>query len=81
MATNLKFHDAANIFPMMSDEEADGLLEDIRTQGQRYAIELFEGKIIDGRNRYLACLKLEVEPDTVKLDDMIDDAMLMCVQR
>ena len=55
---NMQFHEAANIFPMMSDEEAIGLLEDIRQHGMQKPIETYEGKILDGRNRYLACLKL-----------------------
>ncbi len=70
---DLQFHEAANIFPMMTDEEANSLLDDIRERGQQYAIELYDGKILDGRNRYLACLKLGIECDTTDVTADVDD--------
>ena len=75
MATELQFHPAADIFPMMSDEEAVGLLEDIKEHGQKYAAELYDGMVLDGRNRYVACLKLGVECETVDMTDDIDDPL------
>jgi ParB-like chromosome segregation protein Spo0J len=59
----LPVHDVANLFPMMSDDEYRALVKDIRENGLREAIWLYEGKIIDGRNRYKACRELGVEPD------------------
>jgi hypothetical protein len=38
------------------------LKRDIRDNGQRVSIELWQGKIIDGRNRYRACRDVRVEP-------------------
>ncbi len=75
MSKDMQFHEAANIFPMMSDEEAIGLLDDIRENGLQKPIETFEGKILDGRNRYLACLKLgeDFDYEYIELDDSIDD--------
>lgn len=64
MTTNYTFHEVANIFPMMSDDEFAALVEDIRANGQRQPIYLHDGKIIDGRNRYRACQQLGIEPDT-----------------
>ena len=73
MAKDLQFHEAANLFPMMTDEEANALLDDIRENGQKYAIELYDGKVLDGRNRYVQCLKLGIECDTVDVTADIDD--------
>jgi ParB-like chromosome segregation protein Spo0J len=47
---------------MMSTADLEKLAEDIRENGLRDPIWLFEGKIIDGRNRYLACKLAGVEP-------------------
>jgi N6-adenosine-specific RNA methylase IME4 len=55
-------HEYANLFPMMSDGELVALAEDIRTNGQRDAIVVHEVKLLDGRNRYAACLLAGVEP-------------------
>jgi len=56
------FHLLANLFPLMSEDQIDALAADIRTNGLKEPIITFEGKIIDGRNRYLACLRALVEP-------------------
>lgn len=71
--SDLQFHEAANIFPLMSDEESNALYDDINANGQKYAIELYEGQILDGRNRYIQCLKLGIECDTTDVTDLVDD--------
>lgn len=55
-------HEAANLFPMMSEDEFNDLVEDIRKNGQCEPIALYKNQIIDGRNRYAACQKLGIEP-------------------
>ena len=50
----LEFHPLANIFPLIEGEEFRRLVDDISKNGLKQRIVLFEGKILDGRNRYLA---------------------------
>lgn len=57
-----EFHPIADIFPMMSRREFDELVADIDAHGQQVPIWTFNGSIIDGRNRYKACLKLNLVP-------------------
>ena len=59
---DIKFHPLAGIFPMMNAEEFEGLKSDIETHGLLEPIWTYNGKIIDGRNRYLACQKLGIKP-------------------
>jgi hypothetical protein len=59
---SLEFHPLANIFPMMTAEETNALGEDMLKHAQREPIWLYEGKILDGRNRYNACILKEIEP-------------------
>ena len=61
-----EFHLLADLFPMMTDEELDELGEDMLKHGQREPIWLYEGKILDGRNRYRACLMKGIEPGTTE---------------
>jgi hypothetical protein len=58
----LEFHPLAGLFPIMTDAELDELGEDMLKHGQREPIWLYEGKILDGRNRYRACLMKGIEP-------------------
>jgi len=58
----IEFHAYANLFPMMSPAEMELLKDDISKNGQREPIYLYDGKIIDGRNRYIACLETGTKP-------------------
>ena len=63
------FHPAANIFPLNADcPEFDVFVESIKRDGLLYPIVLHEGKILDGRRRYLACQAASIEPMFVKWD-------------
>jgi ParB-like chromosome segregation protein Spo0J len=55
-------HPLALIFPMMKDEEFDAFVVDIKAYGLREPITLYQGRILEGRNRYRACLRAKVKP-------------------
>lgn len=58
-----KVHPVANIVPMMSAAEYQRLVASIRKVGQLDPIMINDGGlIIDGRNRYRACMALKVKP-------------------
>jgi hypothetical protein len=60
---DLPFHPAADMFPLLEGDDFDKLVADIKANGLREKIDLYEGKIIDGRNRYRALKQLGIEPD------------------
>jgi hypothetical protein len=62
VTTLIEYHELAAMFPLMEGVDYEDLKRDIQTNGQREAIWLYEGKILDGRNRYRACMDLGLEP-------------------
>ena len=59
---NLKLHPVAEIFPKVSDNEIEILLNDIKTKGQLENIDRIGDMIIDGTHRYYVCKKLGIKP-------------------
>jgi len=57
------FHPIAEIFPMMPEADLNALAADIAGHGLQEPIVTYEGKILDGRNRYVACFMQEIEPE------------------
>jgi ParB-like chromosome segregation protein Spo0J len=60
----LEFHPIADAFPLMEGEEFKDLVRDIAEHGQQQPILTHNGRILDGRNHYRACLEAGVEPWT-----------------
>lgn len=49
-----EWHPYAEMFPMMNDSELEELVADIDLYQQKNPVQIYDGKILDGRNRYLA---------------------------
>ena len=76
-AKQLQFHPLANLFPLAEGTEFDALVADIKANGLNEPIVLYEEMILDGRNRYRACLAAGVEPE---FDEYIEgDDPLICI--
>jgi ParB-like chromosome segregation protein Spo0J len=60
----MKHHPIADVWPMMDEAKIAELADDISKNGQLIPVWLYEGKILDGRNRWAACQIAGVEPKT-----------------
>lgn len=61
---NLEDHPLAAIFPLFDPPDLAALADDIEANGLRDPIWLLDGKILDGRNRYRACVSKDIDPRT-----------------
>jgi phage N-6-adenine-methyltransferase len=66
--TDPEFHEYANLFPMLHGEALDALREDIRAHGVRDPIIMYQGAILDGRNRFTCARDLGIEPPVVEFE-------------
>jgi phage N-6-adenine-methyltransferase len=56
-----RFHEYANLFPMLQGEALNALRDDIRQHGVREPIVFLDDAILDGRNRYMCARDLGLE--------------------
>jgi len=75
------FHRLARAWRLLKGEEFDALVEDIRDNGLLQPILIHpDGSILDGRNRYRACLRLGIEPRyTVYEGDLSRGSIVKCL--
>jgi hypothetical protein len=59
-----EFHPLAKVFPLIEGAEFDELVADVKANGLNEVITTYEGMILDGRNRYRACIAAGIEPVT-----------------
>lgn len=62
---NLPVHPVADLFPWLPDKDAEALAADIAENGLMDPLVIFEGELLDGRNRREACRKLGITPHWV----------------
>jgi ParB-like chromosome segregation protein Spo0J len=58
----MRAHSLADVFPLIEGDTFNELVASIRANGLRDPIMLYQGQILDGRNRYLACGVAGVKP-------------------
>lgn len=74
-------HPLADLFPLIEGAEFDDLCASIKAEGQLDPIVLFEGKVLDGRNRLRACEAVGVEPEFQKMEGSDEDARAYVLAR
>ena len=68
-----ELHPLCSLFPRLTGPEFSSLCDDIKTNGLDSPIVLHDGMILDGGNRYRACVEAGVEPTFVVFsgDDIV----------
>jgi hypothetical protein len=64
VAPQFEIHPYAKLFPLHEGQPLWDLSDDIKEHGQREPIWLLDGMILDGRRRWLACVRAEVTVQT-----------------
>ena len=60
----VKYHPIADVWPMMQEDQLQELAADIKKNGLIQPVWLYQGMILDGRNRWAACKIAGVDPKT-----------------
>jgi len=76
-------HRLAKYFPILEGEEFDLLVQDIKDHGQLEPIVTVNGEILDGVNRYKACMKLGIDTITEEYegDDPLSYVISLNIRR
>ena len=72
-------HPICLLIPSADDDELQDLTDDIRAHGLIDPIVLFEGMILDGRNRAAACERAGIAPRYVQFGGGREDALILVV--
>lgn len=72
-------HPICLLIPSADEDELQDLTDDIRAHGLIDPIVLFEGMILDGRNRAAACEHAGVAPRYVHFDGGREDALILVI--
>lgn len=76
----LEHHPIAALFPMLAEDELEEMAADIKARGLLQDIVLDQhGRVLDGRNRYEACARAEVEPRFTTYDGDDPDGYALAV--
>lgn len=59
-------HPLCELFPRMDGADFEALKADIRANGLHQPIVFYEGQILDGGNRYRACVELDITPAAIE---------------
>lgn len=79
----MESHPAADLFPLLSETELDELATDIQKNGLLQPVLMYQGQVLDGRNRILACEKVGIEPGRVEYtgDDPVGVVVSLNIRR
>ena len=69
------WHDYANLFPMLDAAGQDALRADIQQHGVHEPVIVFDGRILDGRNRYMAAHDLGLDFPVADFDGTDAEAL------
>lgn len=64
----LELHPLCTLFPRLTGVEFEALKADIVANGQREPVVVHEGLVLDGGNRYRACIEAGIEPRLKEFD-------------
>lgn len=65
---NYELHPLCTLFPRVVGAEFDALVADVKANGLRQPIVLHDGMILDGGNRYRACVEAGIEPSFIEFN-------------
>lgn len=63
-----ELHPLCTFFPRMTGPEFDALRDDIKANGLKHPIVIHDGMILDGGNRYKACIESGIDPVFIEYD-------------
>jgi ParB-like chromosome segregation protein Spo0J len=69
------------MFPLMEGDAFGELIADIQANGLRETITLYQGKVLDGRNRYRACREAGIEVKTEPFEGTEADARAFVISK
>lgn len=72
-------HPLADLFPRLDGDDLQTLADDIADNGLHHAVVIYDGQVLDGRNRLAACELANVEPTFETFTGTEEEALALVI--
>jgi hypothetical protein len=76
---SIPHHEISRCWPMLQGDRLEVFIDTVARYGLKQPIMLYEGRVLDGKNRLAACDQLGITPRTENFNGTFEEAFMFAV--